>query len=145
MIFINKSTGRLKVIGVEFDLDYADKLLQKAELINRHVDEDTMPEEYCDDPDECERCSFFDLCAPPITREPIDIISDPEIIETVEQMMSLKEAVKKHNALEREVKKIMKDQRNTIVGKFRYTAKEITRDGYEVKPSTYMKGSWKEL
>jgi len=43
-IFKNKSTGELKEIFLDLDYDFAESLIKKAEAINKHVAEGTLPE-----------------------------------------------------------------------------------------------------
>jgi len=63
-LFKNKSSGELKEIWMDLDYEFAESLVQKAEVINNHVAGGTLPEpiEYQDDI--CGECAFAHICLP---------------------------------------------------------------------------------
>ena len=65
-LFKNKLTGRLKQIPLSLDYAYGEALLQKAERINKHMREGTLPD-HTTEQSLCEDCSFSHICLPEST------------------------------------------------------------------------------
>jgi CRISPR/Cas system-associated exonuclease Cas4 (RecB family) len=136
-VFINKTSGQVKVIGMELDLGYVETLLEKAERINKHVKCDSMPD-YPEDTTACHECPFFGICTPPTKAKEYDFINDSEIIAKVERLHELKESSKEYSDLNKELKEIFREKENVIVGsKYCYQGKYITinRKAQEAKPA----------
>ena len=83
LLCLNKATGALAQVVVDLDYEYAEELLQRAERINRHVNNDTLPERMAFDETVCPRCPYYGVCLPDhVGREPIAFLAD-ETVETL--------------------------------------------------------------
>ena len=84
LLCLNKTSGALAQVVVEIDYDYAESLLDRAERINKHVAEGTLPERIPFDDQVCPRCSFYGRCLPEQQNsDPIVFLED----STVEQLL----------------------------------------------------------
>jgi len=101
-------------------------LLNKAERINTHVKNDTLPD-YVDDTSGCPECPFWGICTPSTQAKEYDFINDAEIIAKVERLHELKESSKEYSDLDSELKEIFHQKENVIIGnKYCYQGKYIT-------------------
>jgi CRISPR/Cas system-associated exonuclease Cas4 (RecB family) len=136
-LLINKSTGRLKQLNTVLDYELAEWTLKRCERINAHIERNTLPD-YLDNADECDKCPFAHVCLPPINRTPIDVETDPEIIEMVARMMELRPANHEYDAINNELKPIMRGREKQLIGDYEYRGK-FTADGKQ------WRGSFREL
>ena len=129
-----------KFIFIKLDLEYVESLLQKTERIEKHIAEGTKPVGI-NDIAVCERCAFWHICLPEIKRTELDIMTDPELEDKLEQWNNLKDSYKEYNTLDKEIKKTIKGHEKILVGDFLIQGKEIFTKGgtYEKKESSYWK------
>lgn len=127
-----------KLIWIDLDLDYMDKILKKTERIEKHVAEGTVPE-CITDYDTCQYCSFLHICTPELKAEAIEITDDPDFEDKLNRWEELKPDAKEYSQIDRYIKEKIKGKEKLIIGDFLITGKEIERKGYEVKPSIYWK------
>jgi CRISPR/Cas system-associated exonuclease Cas4 (RecB family) len=124
-IFVNKTSGQIKTIGMELDYGYVEGILKKAASVNDHVKKDTMPD-YPDDTTACNDCPFFEICRPPTIGKEYDFINDSEIIAKVERLHELKDMSKEFSEIDSELKEILRGKENIIIGnKYCYQGKFI--------------------
>lgn len=136
----DKLTFEPKVIWAKLDYDYAESLLKKAEAVNAHVTEGTLPErvEYQDEL--CARCSFNHLCGQGRVFGPeLEIEDNPVLLEMLEQRAANAEARKLYEEADKTVKKIVEGRPNLLVGDWHITGKLTKRKGYSVPESEYWK------
>ena len=120
-VLINKSSGRIRQIVWKLDYQLAEEALSKAEEINRHVLNNTIPEFDIRWPvSDCEKCSFVSLCNPPMNREASELIVDETLIKDINEMMSLAESAGRFEILKKELKEKMELIKNAFVGNYRY-------------------------
>jgi len=106
----NKSTGQLKQIEIRLDYEYAEGLLQKAETINRHIAEETLPD-HIKNPDACKSCAFFGhVSNPPLEFEAQVISDDIELIEMIDLRAELEPGKKEFDALDKKIKSRFKSE-----------------------------------
>lgn len=138
LILKNKSTGELKEIEVRLDLEYAEGILKKLERVNAHVAAGTVPEAIPYDEDICERCPFFQTtCLVEVKRTALQISDDPELASDLTRRAELEPLAKEFDKLDKAVKAKVKGQERAMCGNFLILGKECSRNGYEVKPTTY--------
>ena len=86
LLCVNKSTGAMSQVNIPLDYDAAEELLKRAEEINRHVDDDTLPERIPFDLDTCPRCPFYSTCLPEYQgQEPLKFVPDVQIETACDQ------------------------------------------------------------
>lgn len=134
----DKLTYRPKIIPVDLDYDYCEKIVQKLERVNKHVKENTLPDPV-DNYELCQDCGFIHICLPELKAEAIEITDDPDFEEKLNRWEELKPDIKEYSQLDRYIKEKIKGNEKIIVGDFLITGKWIERKGYEIKPSKYWK------
>lgn len=125
-----------KLIWINLDIDYMDKILKKTERIEKHVAEGTVPE-CISDYDTCQYCPFLYICLPEIKAQPMEIIDDSEFEQKLIRRGELSPIIKEYREIDREIKKKIEGKERLMIGDFLITGKYIERKGYEVKPSRY--------
>lgn len=145
-ILVDKGTGAMKFLPMEFDYAYCERLLQKAEAINKHVAAGTLPE--CREWDEqiCGRyCDFSHICLPDMVGAGMNIV-DNEVLEgMLEERSELAPAHRKYVEIDKSVSKAVKEMTGAIVGRFVVDGEWVDRKGFEVKPSTSWRKDIKEI
>jgi len=137
----DRESGALKPIPMAVDFDLGQQCLDRAEAVNAAIKSGEPPEviPWCE---WCEACDFLKHCRHPEQHsKPVDIITDPALIEMIEERESLAEAKKRYDSIDRALKKEFKRvvQNQVLAGDFVVTPKEVERKGYVVKASTYTK------
>jgi len=106
-ILKNKSTGELKFIMVELDLEYAESILARAQQIEAHLVAGTMPDKI-DDAKECGYCPFKHLCLPDVINQAAHLINDPHFEAMLERREALDPLRKEYAKLDAEIKETVK-------------------------------------
>ena len=124
-IFKDKTTGLLKEIPMELDYELGEKLLQKAEAINQHVAEGTIPP--CCEYDEqlCGECGFLHICLPEIKRDALEFRVDPEMEGKITKWFSLKDASAEYTSLDKHIKETFREKEKIVVGDYLITGKPL--------------------
>lgn len=113
-ILKNKQTGQLKFISVEFDYDYVERLLKKAEKINKYVTEKIYPDETTDELAICQSCPFRHICFKEQDYgKGLIILDDAVIADKIKRMLQLKETAQEHDRLKKEVGDTVKARAQT--------------------------------
>ena len=102
-IFKNKSTGAMKEIWCELDWELADSLCKKAQRINEHVVNGTLPEPVDNDAI-CEGCEYVHICLPERAGKEMKIIDDTDFETLLDRYDELKKIMKEYDELDREIK-----------------------------------------
>lgn len=117
MIFKNKLARRMKFVWAKLDYDIAERMLQKAEEINRVVAkveknpdkaEDLLSPRLEGNEQVCSKCSFAHICLPSMQFGGTEIELDPEIETKLREWIRLKEEKEKFEELDEEVKEPFK-------------------------------------
>jgi CRISPR/Cas system-associated exonuclease Cas4 (RecB family) len=107
LLLKNKQTGQLKQIYIDIDFEYAEQIAKKLELVNKHVATKTYPERITDR-SVCQYCDFRHICLPDEASEQINLDSDPELLELLEQRERLKDSAKEYEAVDDRLKEYWK-------------------------------------
>jgi len=104
---------------VLFDhLDKVEDFLRRAEIALNHVQAKTLPD-FHRDPAECKKCSYFGtVCQPPLRHEGARILTDPDLIEMLEERAKLEDAADRFDALDKEIKTRLRGVEQGIAGEF---------------------------
>lgn len=145
LLFKNKTTGELKEVWVELDYDYAESLLKKAESVNKHVADNTLPDRIEYDDWVCEDCKFIHICLPPVDRKSMAFLDDPELEGKLNRIAELKPLAKELGELDKEVKEKFKNMKSATVGNWMITGKEIERKGFTTENTSYWKSTIKAI
>lgn len=124
-LLINKLTYEPKEIWMAIDYQFCEELVKKAERINHHVSNNTLPER-TEELDICMKCAFKHLCLPDLKNaEGIQIIDDKEIDLSLERYYELKPLVKEYEELDSTLKKQFEGRNNLCIGDWLITGKWI--------------------
>ena len=145
MLLKNKSSGQLKEIWVDLDYDLAEEMVQKAEAVNRHIEEGTVPNPIEYDEEICGQCPFVHICMPDVFRHPIGISEDLELIEKLERWWELKPLAEEFRNLDADLSKAFEGVDRMLIGDFLITGKWVERKAYTVPESRYWRKSIKKL
>ena len=132
----NKSTGELRQIEIRLDYEFAESLLKKAERVNAHIENKTLPD-FVKDPDECKRCAFFGhVCNPPLEFDAPVISDDPGLLEMLDRRAEIKEFSTEYNRIDKKIKERFKadeyDGKSFVCGSHLIDIKKGFRNGYTV-------------
>lgn len=139
----NKLTGETKFIEMDFDYDYAEALLQKAERIYKALETETPPEA-CDDISHCENCSLAHICGS-CRRVPADIDLDEELDALINRKTELADAKKEYEAVDKEIKAKVGEREKVITGQYLIERKSFVKKAFTVPESTQYRLNIKRL
>ena len=134
ILFKNKATGELKEIEVRLDFAYAEKLCQKLEVVNKHVQNGTYPDRITDRA-VCQMCDFKHVCLPDEVSDMVVLDDDPEVLEKLDRLEELKAMAAEHAEIQEELKaRWQKRQQGTyLVGtKYQVVVSSYEKKGYQV-------------
>lgn len=129
LLLKNKSTGKFKQLVIRLNdyLDLGEELLKKAERINKHIEEKTLPERI-NDYEVCSECGFKHICLPEILNEGgIEIIDNKELEEKFDRLEELKPHYQEYKKLDEEIKKMVEGKENLACGKYLISGKWVER------------------
>jgi hypothetical protein len=131
-LFKNKSTGELKEIWMDLDMDFAESLVQKAEAINKHVAEGTLPSPMEYQEDICGDCGFVHICLPDRIGKEVEISDNTELLELVIRYNTLKPGAKEFDEVNDRINKIVEGKEKILVGDWFIEGKWQARMSYEI-------------
>ena len=139
--FVNKTNlFDHKIIEFPLDYGYAERLLQKAELVNLHVEANTFPEKL-NQPDECSRCDFAHICMPDIIgqSENWDMSENQELQELLDERQLIAVAGRRFAGIERRLKDMLVKGRTKLCGGWLIEWTSHEKSGYTVPPGVVHK------
>lgn len=104
-LLVNKQTSRVKEIWMTLDYSYCEELLKKAERVDRHVEDGTLPDRMPYDPAMCDKCDFAHICLPPVeNREELYLSLAPEYETKLNERAACEESKARFDALDKDIK-----------------------------------------
>lgn len=131
-IFKNKSTGALKEIWLDLDLDFAESLVQKAETINSHVAEGTLPEPIEYDEGICADCGFSHICMPDRIGKEVEIIDDDKLLELLTRYHELKPSAKEYEDVDKRISEMVSGREKILIGDWFIEGKWVEKKSYNI-------------
>jgi CRISPR/Cas system-associated exonuclease Cas4 (RecB family) len=128
----NKVTGKLKEIWMLLDYDFAESLIKKAEAVNKHVAEGTLPDPMDYDEDICGECPFAHICLPDRIGKEVEVTDDGELLELVTRYFELKPGAKEYDEVNERINKLVEGREKILVGDYFIEGKYVTRKVYHV-------------
>jgi len=137
LLFKNKASGELFQMDFELNdetLEYAEKIIQKLERVNKMVREGVEPPVVRIE--ECRGCPFEKTaCFPGLDFGPgYDFIEENSLVEKLERWKELKEAAEEFAALDKEIKEALKGKNAVIGGRWLVETKTFQRTGFDIPP-----------
>jgi len=115
-------SGLPRVLPVELEpnLERVEEFLTKAEQALDHVEADTLPDYFDEDPNECRRCPFYGAsCNPPALAEGgAQVLLDPALEAKLARREAIKEIGKEYLDLDQEIKEQLRGVESGICGGF---------------------------
>jgi CRISPR/Cas system-associated exonuclease Cas4 (RecB family) len=136
---ISKMTFAPKAIWMHLsdgsEYEFAESLLKKAELVNKHVKENTLPDR-TDDFDICSKCPFSHICLPDLSKNAVRF-NDTVLLENLTILDQNKEAKNQYEKADEVVKEMVKGKTNFMCGDFYVTGKYTSKKEFVVKAQKY--------
>lgn len=129
-IFKDKSSGAYKEIWMELDYDLGEETLKRAEAVNQHIKDGTVPEGINNDL-WCSGCAFAHICLPVQIGKEVEIDTG-ELATLLDRMEELKPAVDEYGELDDQVKALTEGKDKILAGDWFVTGKWYERKSYEV-------------
>lgn len=142
LLIKNKTSGQLKQLpkpldgeeykGYELDYELAESLIERAERINKHVADGTLPD-FVKDTSICQECPFVHICNPRVEYgEELQVVNDGELIEMLDKRGELMKAKREYEKLDAEIKNRLNGAPNVMAGDWHITTNEYERKFYNV-------------
>ena len=131
LLFKNKVNGQYKEVWMQLDYGLGEETLQRAEAINKHLTEGTMPEPISD-PFWCNDCPYVHICRPPIHGTEVEIMDDQQLAAMLDRLDELKPYVDEYKQIDDQLKKILEGKEKLLVGNWMITGKWIEKKSYDI-------------
>jgi CRISPR/Cas system-associated exonuclease Cas4 (RecB family) len=131
-LFKNKSTGEIKEIWLDLDFTFAESLVQKAEAINKHVAEGTLPDPMEYSEDICRECGFVHICLPDRIGKEVEVTDDGELLGLVTRYTELKPGAKEFDEVNERITELVKGREKILVGDYFIEGKWQARMSYDI-------------
>jgi hypothetical protein len=131
-LFKNKSSGELKEIWMDLDFAFAESLVQKAEAINKHVAERTLPEPMEYNEDICQDCGFVHICLPDRIGKEVEISDNTELLELVMRYHTLKPGAKEYDDVNDRINTLVEGREKILIGDYFISGKWVPRATFNI-------------
>lgn len=131
IVFKNKVSGALKEIWVPLDYDLGERLLKRAEEINRHVDSGTLPNPIEYNESLCGDCAYAHICLPEHIGKEVEIDTG-ELATMLDRLEELKPIVKEYEEIDDQVKKAVEGREKILAGNWLILGKYMERKTYDI-------------
>jgi CRISPR/Cas system-associated exonuclease Cas4 (RecB family) len=130
----DRSSGQLKEIWMDLDLEFAEALIQKCERINHCVANQTIPPPIPWEEDICGRCQYGHICLPEVKHTAIDLSAQPELETHLNRRAELAPLKKEYEQLDEDVKQLFlkSESIRAIVGTWLLSKRTQQRNGKEI-------------
>lgn len=131
IIFKNKVTGALKEIWVPLDYSLGEILLKRAETINKHVEDGTLPNPIDYDEMLCGECAYAHICLPDHIGKEVEIDTG-DLASMLDRLDELKPAVREYDEIDEQVKKTVEGREKVLAGSWFITGKYMQKKSYDI-------------
>jgi len=132
ILFKNKTTGALKEVWVDLDYEIGEGLVKKAEAINLHVDQGTLPEQIEYEELLCGECGYAHICLPERIGTEVKVVDDGRLLELLTEYDSLKAGAKRFKQVDEQINELVKGQDKLLVGDWFVQGKWLERTNYAI-------------
>ena len=140
-IFKDKSTGKMKEIWMDIDYDLGEETLKRAQAINAHIANGTMPEPINEEM-WCNGCAFAHVCLPEHIGKEVEIDTG-ELAAMLDRMEELKDAAKEYRDLNDSVTALLKGREKVLADNWFITGKWCERTSYDIPD--FLKEKYKKV
>jgi CRISPR/Cas system-associated exonuclease Cas4 (RecB family) len=145
LFIITDCLGHWKVIPIYLDYGECELILKRLEGVHPHIQAKTFPDRITYSEEVCGRCPFAQICLQDIIRTEAEILTDPALIEELNERESLKDASRRYKKIDDAVKLKLQNIPKGLAGDFMIIGKPSHRDEYTVKASDGWKVDIKKL
>jgi CRISPR/Cas system-associated exonuclease Cas4 (RecB family) len=128
----NKVSGAMKEIPVTLDYELGESLLRKAEVINAHVNNQTLPDPIEYDENVCSDCGYNHICTPDRMGKEVEIVDDNELAELLAEWERLKPFSKEYDEVDKRISEAVNGREKILVDNWYITGSWRKRTGYNV-------------
>ncbi len=134
----------MKLIHFPIDMDYLERLIQRAQAVNEAV-ETGAPPEGIDEPTTCERCQWLSYCCPQLVPTGnLKILEDGELEAVLDRMGDLSTAANEYRDLEKQRDGMLVKGQAVAAGVWLITWKQASNEVWRKKvfrrPAPELKG-----
>lgn len=129
-IFKDKTSGQMKEIWMDVDYDLGEETLKRAEAINKHLADGTMPEPINDEM-WCDGCAFAHICLPEQIGKEVEIDTG-ELAIMLDRLEELKPIVKEYEEIDEKVKASVEGREKILAGNWFVSGKWMERATYNL-------------
>ncbi len=130
ILFKNKSTGEYKEIWIDIDLEHCEFLLKRAESIENHIKNNTLPD-FIEWGENCETCPLRHICGNKIKTKGFGIVNNDELEAALLRRNELISLNKEYEKLDKYIKSMIKNKM-FIIGNFVIDGKFFERSTYKI-------------
>lgn len=130
-LFKNKVNGALKEIPVHLDYEFGESLLRKAEDINGHVKDGTLPDQISEE-GICSDCAYQHICRPMQIGKEIEMVDSTELVELIERSQELKPVAAEYAEIDKRINQIVNGKDKLLVGEWFVSGSWRKRVSYDV-------------
>ena len=142
-VIVNKQTGEIKPIKMDFNFEFGEECLSKAERVYKAIEEKSIPEPIFDQC-VCEKCSLQHICGS-CQRVSADIELDDELEQLIEKQNELKPYASELEEVKDQIKKKIGEREKVITGNYLIERKSIEKKSYTVQARTEWRLNIKKL
>lgn len=142
-VIVNKQTGEIKPIKMDFNFEFGEECLAKAERVYKAIEEKKIPEPIFDQC-VCEKCSLQHICGS-CQRESLDIETTDDLEELLDKQAELKKYAGELDEVKEEIKKKIGERDRVLAGKYLIERKAIQKNSYTVQARTEYRLNIKNL
>lgn len=127
----DKTSGAIAQVNVPLDWDAADMFLRRADEVEEHVKDGTMPDRIPFDDDVCTSCPFGHMCCPEQVANPLALLADDVVLDKLTTREQTREARERYEEADAKVKawaKARPEDRILVCGQF-LVEKRVTKRG----------------
>jgi len=129
-LFKDKTSGQIKEIWMDIDMDLGEETLKRAEAINEHIKAGTMPDPIGEEM-WCNGCPFAHICLPEQIGKEVEVDTS-ELATMLDRLEELKPIVKEYEEIDEQVKEIVKGREKVLAGNWFVTGKYYQRKSYDI-------------
>jgi len=144
-LFKNKSNGQYKEIWMNIDYTLGETLLKRAEAINKHVAEKTLPDPPEYEADMCDKCGYVHICPVLHVGKEATVLDDEELASLLADYERLKPYAKDYEAVDEILKDKLAGKDRVLVGNWYITGCYQARKAFSVGEKTFWKKTIKRI
>jgi CRISPR/Cas system-associated exonuclease Cas4 (RecB family) len=129
-LFKDKVSGQIKEIWMDIDYNMGEETLKRAEAINKHVADGTLPDPINDDL-WCDGCAFSHICLPDHIGKEVEIDTG-ELATMLDRLEELKPVVKEYDEIDGQVKELVEGREKILAGSWFITGKYLEKKSYDI-------------